>query len=1818
MDAATIRILVSANSAGVGTGLSPGLTALNNFERQANRAIGRIKTQFAGLSGAQKVAGGVAVGIGLMGAAMAAATGPAIRFESAFAGVRKTVNGTDEELAAIRQGILDMSAVMPTAAEDLASIAENAGQLGIAAPDVLAFTKTIAQLGETTDLSFDSASQSLARFLNITGGGASKIGEVADVLVELGNNTATTESQIVSFATRIAGAFTIAGAHKGEILAVAAAYSSLGIEAEAGGTALSLVITSIADAALDGGPKLKTFAEVAGLLPEEFRQIAEDTPVEALVLFEAGLGRIIDSGGSVTEVLDDLGFSGIRTSRVLKAGALDVDGLRNSLGLTTTAIKEGSAAQEEYDKRTETTAARIQIFKNRLTALAIQLATPLLGGLADSADLAGDALERMSDIFEPIGDEIVELFENAAKAFGFFLKALGGPALKLAIVALMGFVTALGIMLDLLNLLGPAGLILAVIAIDVIFLGAASAGLASALIAVGAAAWAAASGLTAMQVAMSAGPWVVVAAAIALVVKALYDAGKAGEAAASGFREGFIKAIEDANFDEVLKGLDDISGRMDYLKTQDRVGDGLADGWDSWGQALKSAGQVLTPLTENTIVNARAELEALEGVLKETQIEDYARGISNVAFELGITEEATAALAEKQGVSAEITNIGASALNRYTDANSAAVDGIAEAAGELGVFRDKLELSILAILNGTAEMHDFERALGITGSTLGFFVDQLDGVDIEDFADPETMGPALDAVERLSMAYGEVAGEIGITTDEMVENLLQVDSLANSYGVLRNAVNQAESALNAINAQVKITEAATEQFDIALKSIKETGGLEAAAMAMRTLSLEYAASGVSAAEATAKQRELYLSFLEAAVGAGVTEEAAQAVAVAMGLVPDEILAEITLDGQQVHAEAEVLSAELEGLSGSYVAELLAEDYASPTIDLAALAANLFPGVYTADMQASDNASGTLEDIAEAADAAAEDKTLDFGLNDYASADLALIQGYVDNIKDKTVTVTTVAVGGRGSQPPSYNAAGALRFDAGGFNNPILERPGTAGIYAPHTRARIFAEPVTGGESYIPLGAGNRSRSLAIWAETGKRIGALNASGTGAGSAMQGGGATGGDSGAAAMARGGIMHFARGGISSFASGGITSGVFSNGPGQLPTVIVDVAIDAAGIGQLELDLAPAERMITSTADAMASASRRADDLTSYALPEAGAQFTATAITAEEAGRRMAGSLRPGEFLQTFSEISGWAKESFRDWLGVWDGTVEGAISKLDAAGLETEHIFNEIAAQGIGTGVDIYNAFDKAGLDIAEVAKGIGSEMLEGLDSEQFLVEFSRISGWAQDSFVDWLAAFDETSAEMVETLRADGATAAEIFAEVFSNTDALDKLEDAGVEMGHIFEQIFHEAADDAEVLEIGIGLIADSVDDVERSTRKAADAFDLLNGKTRSVLDTQIDYLDAVDRVKESIAGSEEDGPGVFGLLSESARDNYDELLRAGDAMREYGLEIAGSGVSAMEAIEQFDGLRKEFQDLATDAGLSEAEVQILTDTLFGVPEITIAELAIEGQEAVDDVNFLGDLLVQLADGSYVPVIDADTELIDEATQAILTELGIIDAATPMPTPDVDSTQFDESIAAAGDAIEALDGMVATTITRNTIETTQTTKYKGGTYTVEQGDSWWAIAAKLWGDPTRFGELAAKNGRDPNAAIYPGQVVKFAGGGLYEPEIAPDGAMRLFAEPGTGGEAFIPLANDWRRPRAMATWLEAGRAMGVSTFANGGLTNLGMGRLSAGSSAPSISASIVLEVNAAPGMDAEQVATIAGDKVRTALADAGRDLLNMR
>lgn len=320
----------------------------------------------------------------------AGAAKAAIDFEDAFAGVEKTVDGTTEQMAELNTGIREMATRMPESAVQIAGVAEAAGQLGIKTDNILGFTETMVMLGDSTNLSSDQAATSLARLANITQMPQDQFDRLGSTVVDLGNNFATTESEIVEMGLRLAGAGHQVGMSEAQILGFSTALSSVGIEAEAGGSAFSKVMVEMQLAAETGGESLEQFAEVAGMSASEFSEKFKTDAAGAMIDFIKGLQTCEDRGVSAIKVLDDMGISEVRMRDALLRAAGAGDTFTNAIQTGTKAWDENTALTNEAEKRYQTTASQLKILGNQFVEAGIDIAGEFLPVLKDGVDAAKD------------------------------------------------------------------------------------------------------------------------------------------------------------------------------------------------------------------------------------------------------------------------------------------------------------------------------------------------------------------------------------------------------------------------------------------------------------------------------------------------------------------------------------------------------------------------------------------------------------------------------------------------------------------------------------------------------------------------------------------------------------------------------------------------------------------------------------------------------------------------------------------------------------------------------------------------------------------------------------------------------------------------------------------------------------------------------------------------------------------------------------------------------------------------------------------------------------------------------------------------------------------------------------------------------------------------------------------------------------------------------------------------------------------------------------------------------------------------------------
>src|SRR3990167_1248438 len=309
----------------------------------------------------------------------------------------------------------------------------------------------MAKLGVTTNLSATEAATSLARFANIMDATKVKAGtfefdRLGATIVDVGNNFATTEADIVEFGTRIAGAGKIAGLTEHQVLAIGAAMSSVGIEAEAGGTAVQKVLNKMTESVATSNASLSVFAKTAGMSAKEFAAAFRDDAGQAFAQFVQGIGT---QGDAAFGTLKTLGLGNERVIRSFLSLGNAGDLLSDSLRTGERAWQSNTALTKEAEERFKTTQSQLTLLGNRVKDVGITLGNalgPAIGLTIRGLNALIPVLEKMAGMFAalPAGVQL--------GIIGFAgLVAAAGPAiyvfgqLALATSALTGAFAAQGL-----------------------------------------------------------------------------------------------------------------------------------------------------------------------------------------------------------------------------------------------------------------------------------------------------------------------------------------------------------------------------------------------------------------------------------------------------------------------------------------------------------------------------------------------------------------------------------------------------------------------------------------------------------------------------------------------------------------------------------------------------------------------------------------------------------------------------------------------------------------------------------------------------------------------------------------------------------------------------------------------------------------------------------------------------------------------------------------------------------------------------------------------------------------------------------------------------------------------------------------------------------------------------------------------------------------------------------------------------------------------------------------------------------------------------
>ena len=371
-----------------------------------------------------------------LGTLVSAAVQAGIAQERAFADVKRTAQGTTNDLNELRKAYTDLSTqkvVTPFA--DLAKIGTLGAQMNIPTKDLKDFTTAVAEFSTVTEMDVEAATTAFGRFGQMMGGlqeSSKGAGDgykiLANQVADLGAKSVATEPEIANMMVSIAAQGKSAGFTQNQILALSSTLSSLAIPKEWARGSLQRIFNSINAAAAEGGDAMHTYARAVGVTDAEFQKLWRDDPNK---VFQGILQNLAGIGDKVqkAQAIKDLGFKNVRDVELLSR-------MSNSVGLYVEQLEEAEKASkntsfidDSMSIITDTMSAKLQQFQNALQNAGAAMNSSFMVPMKTVVTVATMAVNAFAKLPAPI-----QAFVGALTAVG--IARVGMVATKAALVSM--------------------------------------------------------------------------------------------------------------------------------------------------------------------------------------------------------------------------------------------------------------------------------------------------------------------------------------------------------------------------------------------------------------------------------------------------------------------------------------------------------------------------------------------------------------------------------------------------------------------------------------------------------------------------------------------------------------------------------------------------------------------------------------------------------------------------------------------------------------------------------------------------------------------------------------------------------------------------------------------------------------------------------------------------------------------------------------------------------------------------------------------------------------------------------------------------------------------------------------------------------------------------------------------------------------------------------------------------------------------------------------------------------------------------------------
>jgi len=405
-----------------------------NFELKAiisgiDKLSPELKKMQKNIKKVREQTGEIAVKALAMGTALTTAfalpISKAMAFESTMADIRKVVDFDNaKQFSEMGEAVLKLSTQLPMAAEGIGQIVAAGGQAGIARNELMGFASDAVKMGIAFDQTAEESGQMMATWRTAFKMTQGEVVTLADKINFLGNTGPANAKKISDVVTRVGSIGKTAGLNSGEVAALGATITGVGVQSEVASTGIKNLTK-----ALTAG-RAMTKDQVAGFKMLGFNntQLAKDMQKDA----KGTIVKVLSALGKISEDRQQaamLKLFGSESAEAIVPLLTNLDLLRTNFGRVTDAQQYAGSMQKEYASRAATTQNAVQLLRNQFDAASVTIGSVFLPYITELTKKVQPVLEQFRQYVKNNPDMVKNTFKlgvallSVGAAFGTVSRA---------------------------------------------------------------------------------------------------------------------------------------------------------------------------------------------------------------------------------------------------------------------------------------------------------------------------------------------------------------------------------------------------------------------------------------------------------------------------------------------------------------------------------------------------------------------------------------------------------------------------------------------------------------------------------------------------------------------------------------------------------------------------------------------------------------------------------------------------------------------------------------------------------------------------------------------------------------------------------------------------------------------------------------------------------------------------------------------------------------------------------------------------------------------------------------------------------------------------------------------------------------------------------------------------------------------------------------------------------------------------------------------------------------------------------------------------